>query len=66
MRKIKTCKHCNHSLEKDWIALNKKLLNRNNTEYLCLECLADYLDCSTKDLQVKIEEFKEQGCTLFG
>jgi len=32
---------------------------------MCVICLADYLDCSADDLLVKIEEFKEQNCTLF-
>jgi len=61
----KTCKYCGALLEKDWIALNKKLLNPNVEEYACLSCLADDFDCSVEDLKIKIEEFKENGCTLF-
>ena len=62
---METCKYCGKPLEKDWIALNKKLLDPHAEEYACLKCLADDFDCSVEDLEVKIEEFKESGCTLF-
>ena len=35
-------------------------------EFFCLECLAEFLECETDDLIAKIEEFKNEGCTLFG
>lgn len=59
------CKNCESVLDKDTIALNKKLLGIDVKEYMCLECLADTFDCSVDDLKIKIEEFKEEGCTLF-
>ena len=65
MKSNKTCKYCDALLEKDWIALNKKLLTPNVEEYACLCCLADNFDCTIEDLKIKIEEFKENGCTLF-
>ena len=65
MKKIVKCKFCGAVLEKDWIALNKKLIRRDLKEFLCLTCLADDFNCTVEDLQDKIEEFKEQGCTLF-
>ena len=34
-------------------------------DYYCLDCLAEYLECSIEDLKIKIQEFKEEGCTLF-
>jgi hypothetical protein len=61
----KTCKYCGTFLEKDWIALNRKLQNPNAKEFACLSCLADDFDCSVEDLEIKIDEFKENGCTLF-
>ncbi len=64
MSKIQ-CVHCNEKLCKNLIGLNKKLLGRRIGKFMCLECLAEHLDCSTDDLLVKIEEFKEQGCALF-
>lgn len=61
----KTCKYCNALLKRDWIALNKKLISPELNEFICISCLADDLDCEVEDLEIKIEEFKEQGCTLF-
>lgn len=60
-----SCKNCGTLLDKDTIALNKKLLNKELQEFSCLECLADTFCCSVEDLKAKIEEFKEEGCTLF-
>lgn len=53
------------NLDKDTIALNKKLLGKNIKEFYCLDCLANYLGCTAEDLIEKIEEFKEEGCELF-
>jgi biotin operon repressor len=61
----KVCCECNKSLKKDEIALSQKLLGREIEEFYCINCLADYLECSTVDLLSKIQEFKEQGCNLF-
>ncbi len=52
-------------LEKDTIAINKKLLGTNVTNFYCMDCLAEYLGCTVEELLDKIEEFKEEGCTLF-
>ena len=52
-------------LNKNTVGINKKLLGRNITNYYCMDCLADYLDCTVDDLLDKIEEFKDEGCTLF-
>ncbi len=61
----RTCKYCGTKLKKDWIALNKKLVRTDLKEFVCISCLADDFDCSTDDLEIKIEDFKEEGCTLF-
>ncbi len=52
-------------LNKDTIGINKKLLGTDIQNYYCMNCLAEYLECSVEELLDKIEEFKEQGCTLF-
>lgn len=65
MEKVKKCYLCESKLDKDAIGLNKKLLNKNLSRFLCIECLAAHLDVSVEDLNVKIGEFKDQGCTLF-
>ena len=59
------CRQCGEELKKDWIALHKKLLNRDDKTFLCIHCLADTFSCEVEDLEIKIEEFKEEGCTLF-
>lgn len=64
MKKIE-CHLCNTWLEKNYVALNKKLLGRQAKKFFCIDCLAEYLGCTKDDLHVKIEEFKEQGCRLF-
>lgn len=65
MTEISKCVICGKPLRKDWIALHKKLLDIKAKEYQCIECLADTLCCEVLDLETKIEEFKETGCTLF-
>ena len=59
------CIFCGEILEKDIIALNKKLRGANIKKMICVPCLADYLGCEIDDLMIKIQEYKEQGCTLF-
>ena len=61
-----TCEVCGCDIvEKDVIALNKKLFNKDITTFSCLKCMADNLEVTEDDLRDKIEEFKEEGCTLF-
>lgn len=61
-----TCEVCGCDIvEKDVIALNKKLFNKDITTFSCLRCMANNLEVTEDDLRDKIEEFKEEGCTLF-
>lgn len=64
-RRKQNCTECRKSLGKDETALCKKLLSVDTEEFYCLDCLAEYLGCEKSDLEVKIQEFKEEGCTLF-
>ena len=65
MNKVK-CVACGRTdLDKDTIAINKKLLGEDVSTYYCMDCLADYLGCEVQDILDKIEEFKEEGCKLF-
>ena len=63
----KQCRYCDARLDKDGVALNKKLFSRSaETGYfLCLTCMALGLDCTVEDLKDRIVEFKTAGCTLF-
>lgn len=66
MKKSFSCKVCfkNH-LSNDEIGANKKLIGKDTKDFLCIDCLANYLECTVDDLLDKIEEFKEEECTLF-
>ena len=65
MDKTRKCRVCETKLDKNAIGLNKKLIDRELTQYFCLECLSAHLDVSVVDLIEKAAEFKEQGCELF-
>ena len=62
-------KHCyscgKEPLTKDEIGLIKKLFNKKATIFYCLTCLAENLDVTEEELLAKIEDFKNDGCTLF-
>ena len=61
----RSCADCCSKLSKDEVALNKKLIDQNASEYYCLNCMSEIFCCSVEDLKIKIMEFKEQGCSLF-
>lgn len=65
MRKKITCCDCGKQLLKDEVALSRKLLDSEESEMYCLTCMAESIGCTEEDLKIKIQEFKEQGCTLF-
>ena len=50
---------------KDEIGINLKLIGEDTKNFYCLDCLANVLDVTSQDILDKIEEFKEDGCTLF-
>ena len=60
------CCVCGQTADSDAVALNKKLLGTQASKFFCLPCLADNLGVSVEDLLAKIEEFRAEGCTLFG
>ena len=62
----KKCYVCGKSpLSKDEIGLTKKLIDKKTTNFYCLSCLTESLEVTEEELLAKIEEFKEEGCTLF-
>ena len=65
MRKKILCCDCKEPLKKDEIALSKKLIDVDTEDLYCLNSLSEVIGCTVDDLKDKIQEFKEQGCTLF-
>ena len=62
----KKCYVCGKEpLTKDEIGLTKKLLDTKSKVFYCIPCLAEYLEVTEEELLAKIEEFKDEGCTLF-
>lgn len=62
---MEECYYCKLVLSKDDKALCKKLLGRKIKQYFCREHLAEVLDIDVDTLTEKVEQFKEEGCTLF-
>lgn len=52
-------------LTNDEIGLTKKIIDKKATTFYCLPCLAEDLEVTEEELLAKIEEFKNEGCTLF-
>lgn len=62
----KSCYVCGKTvLTKDEIGLTKKLIDKKSSVFFCVSCLAEQLEVTKEELLAKIEEFKEEGCTLF-
>ncbi len=59
------CFTCKCELSKDDAALCKKMLGKKIKQFFCREHLAELLDTDVETLTEKIEQFKEEGCTLF-
>ncbi len=54
-----------NDLSKDEVGLTKKLIDKNAKQFYCLKCLADQLEVTEEELIEKVEEFKNEGCSLF-
>ena len=62
----KECYICFKSpLSKDEVGITKKLIDSDTDKFFCIDCLARFLECDIQDIFDKIEEFKEEGSTLF-
>jgi len=63
---VEKCYVCGKSpLSKDEVGLVKKLIDKKSSKFYCLSCLAEYFEVTEEELEAKVEEFKEEGCTLF-
>lgn len=61
----KTCNYCGAELDSGTVALNKKLFGKRTKIYRCLKCMAEDLQTTEEQLELKIQQFKEEGCELF-
>lgn len=61
------CAFCGkEDLSRDEIALNRKTIHRQIERMMCLTCMAACFETTEDELMEKIEEFRRQGCALFG
>ena len=61
-----TCKKCGAPLGSDDIAIHQKLVSRNDTEFFCIDCLAEYYRTTREVIQQRIDYYRRSGkCTLF-
>ena len=62
----KKCYVCGKApLSKDEVGLNKKLIDKKTKIFYCISCLAESLEVTEEELLAKVEEFRNEGCTLF-
>ena len=59
------CIKCGKPLLHDEVGIYKKLVNRAADKFLCKECLAEHFEVDVSDIDAKIKQYKELGCTLF-
>ena len=60
------CLRCGMNLKSDEVALYRKLIWREASEYLCIECLAEDLSSTPDRLNELIVYFRtKQKCCLF-
>lgn len=65
LNKNELCMKCGKILQKTDIGLHKKLIHRYAREFMCVDCLSEYIKVPKQDLLDKAEYFKQQGCSFF-
>lgn len=62
----KACQECNSVLSADEVAIYMKLVTRNATDFLCIDCLGRKLGCGREPIEERIKYYRESGnCILF-
>lgn len=59
------CRECKKTLEKDEKAIYYRLVNRGAKDFLFIPCLSKYFKCNKEDIEKRIIDLKNMGCTLF-
>lgn len=62
---MNVCICCGKELSFNEVGATRKFINRGSTVFYCKDCLAVKLGVTARDIDRKIEEFRQQGCTLF-
>lgn len=61
-----TCFKCGKRLESDAIPIYKKMINRGAEEFMCIDCLAEYVGMPRSAIEKLIDYYTESGtCALF-
>lgn len=60
-----TCKVCGKPLAMDDEGLNRKLISRDCSSFLCTACLAVAMGTTVSRLEAAALRFRKQGCHLF-
>lgn len=60
------CFKCGKRLESDAIPIYKKLVNRGAEEFMCIDCLSEYMNIPRSAIEALIDYYTESGtCALF-
>ena len=62
---VEHCVDCNQPLHRDEVAISRRLIGRGITRYCCIGCLAERLKVDPTVIKLKIQEYRELGCSLF-
>ncbi len=59
------CRVCRAKLSNDEIAVTRKLVGMSEQEFYCKKCLADRFRVDVGTIEMKIRQFRANGCWLF-
>lgn len=61
----KRCSCCDKKLKKNDVALSMKYYGRQVEKFMCSKCIGKELGMNREQIKQQIEDFKNQGCSLF-
>ncbi|MDD3213295.1 MAG: hypothetical protein PHY64_06465 [Eubacteriales bacterium] len=62
---VDRCEECAAPLRRDEVGISKRLLGRGITRFYCVGCLARRLGVPKAVIELKIQEYRAMGCSLF-
>ena len=63
-KKYGKCLECRCELSKNEFGISTKFYGEKGQK-LCIRCMSEQLNVTVEDILDKIEEYKNEGCTLF-